>query len=202
MRIARGRGAIEAIALTIALATSLALAGCITTDMQTISPTAAEGAAIIFESVDGPPRPVSTRLAKSLDQAAQARKLVVVMRGGKALYHIRAYLAAHSEGNATALTWAFDVYDAERKRAFRLRGEERGSAGGWSAADDAMLQRIAAASVTQLVSFIASDRASAATAAVPTQDPSRDPSQGPALADSGPDAAGTPPALAYSVRPE
>src|SRR5262245_14897074 len=113
MRIARGRCAIEAVGLATVLAASLALTGCVTTGTQEISPTAAEGASIIFESVDGPPRPVSARLAKSLDQEAQARKLVVMTRGGQALYHIRAYLAAHSEGGTTALAWAFDVYDAE-----------------------------------------------------------------------------------------
>ena len=114
----------------------------------TVSPTAAEGATIIFESIDGPPRPVSTRLAQSLDQEAAARRLVVVTRGGQALYHIRAYLAAHTEGGATALAWAFDVYDAERKRAFRLRGEERAvGPASWAAANDAMLQRIASTSI-------------------------------------------------------
>ena len=107
------------------MAAALALAGCITTGTTTVSPTAAEGATIIFESIDGPPRPVSARLARSLDQEAAARRLVVVTRGGQALYHIRAYLAAHAEGGTTSLAWAFDVYDAERKRAFRLRGEER-----------------------------------------------------------------------------
>lgn len=200
MRIARGRCAIGAVGLATVLAASLALAGCVTTGTQTISPTAAEGASIIFESIDGPPRPISARLAKSLDQEAQARKLVVMTRGGQALYHIRAYVAAHGEGGATALAWAFDVYDAERKRAFRLRGEERGSAGGWNAADDATLQRIAAASIAQLVTFIASDRTGVgATAAAPTQGPANGPTEGPTLAGLRAGAAGTPPVLAYSV---
>jgi hypothetical protein len=188
MRIARGRSAVGTIAVAASVvALSVALAGCITTGTQTVSPTAAEGATIIFESVDGPPRPVSTRLARSLDQEAQARKLVVVTRGGQALYHIRAYLAAHSEGGTTALTWALDVYDAERKRAFRLRGEERGPTGGWNAANDEVLQRIAAASIAQLMTFIASDRTPTAAA------------QGPVFADGHPETPGAAPALAYSV---
>jgi hypothetical protein len=199
MRMARGRCAIGAIGFATVLAASLALAGCVTTSTQTISPTAAEGASIIFESVDGPPRPISARLAKSLDQEAQARKLVVMTRGGQALYHIRAYLAAHSEGGTTTLTWAFDVFDAERKRAFRLRGEERGSAGGWNAADDATLQRIAAAGIAQLMTFIASDRTGTGeTAAAPSQGPT----EGPIFAASSPGAAGAPPVLAYSVSTE
>ena len=124
MRIARDRSAIGAIAV----AAALALAGCVTTaSTPTVSPTAAEGATITFESIDGPPRPVFARLAKSFDQEAAARKLVVVSRGGQALYHIRAYVAAHIDGGRTTLAWAFDVYDAQRKRAFRL--QRRGARG-------------------------------------------------------------------------
>lgn len=201
MRIAVGRSAVG----VIAVAASLALAGCITTGTTTVSPTAAEGATIIFESIDGPPRPVSTRLARSLDQEAAARRLVVVTRGGQALYHIRAYLAANNEGGATSLAWAFDVYDAERKRAFRLNGEERaaGSAqgGSWNAASDAMLHRIASTSIDQLMTFIAADRTGPTAAAAPAR--------GPALAgivgDSLPAAAGqrtSPSILAYSVSTE
>jgi len=194
MRIAGGRSAVGVVAA------ALALAGCITTGTTTVSPTAAEGATIIFESIDGPPKPVSTRLARSLDQEAAARRLVVVTRGGQALYHIRAYLAAHNDGGTTSLTWAFDVYDAERKRAFRLRGEERaaGAQGGsWNTASDAMLQRIANASIDQLMTFIAADRTGPTAEAAP--------GPGSALAglvdDSPPAAAGqrpNPSTLAYS----
>ncbi len=198
MRIAVRRSAIGVIAVTAALA----LAGCITTGTTTVSPTAAEGATIIFESIDGPPRPVSTRLARSLDQEAAARRLVVVTRGGQALYHIRAYLAAHNDGGTTSLAWAFDVYDAERKRAFRLNGEERaagGAQGGsWNAASDATLQRIASTSIDQLMTFIATDRTG------PTAESG--PAPGPALAgmfgDSPPAAAAqrmNPSILAFSA---
>jgi hypothetical protein len=200
MRIARGRSAIG----IVAVAASLALAGCITTGTTPVSPTAAEGATIIFESIDGPPRPVSARLAKSLDQEAAARKLVVVARGGQALYHIRAYVAAHPEGGATSLAWAFDVYDAQRKRAFRLRGEERAagpSARGpsaWAAANDEVIGRIALTSIAQLMTFIAADRTPGATAAAP-------PTQGTALAaatdDFRPEAAGIFRALAAAPAP-
>jgi len=162
MRIARERSAIGIIAVV----ASLALAGCVTTSTPAISPTAAEGATIIFESIDGPPRPVSARLAKSLDQEAAARKLVVVARGGQALYYIRTYLAAHAEGGGTTLAWALDVYDAERKRAFRLNGEERAAGPrSWAAANDEVIGRIATASIAELMTFIAADRSGAGAAA-------------------------------------
>ena len=178
-----------------AVAAALAVGGCVTTSTPTISLTDAEGATIIFESIDGPPRPVSAKLAKSLDQEAAARKLVVVRRGGQALYHIRAYLAAHTEGGVTSLAWAFDVYDAGRKRAFRLNGEERAvGPASWAAANDAMLQRIASTSITELMTFIASDRTPGAAAAAP--------SDGPAVAGGPVPGLGRPatrPVLAYSV---
>jgi hypothetical protein len=157
MRIAVARSAIGAFAV----ATALALAGCVT-NQQTPSLAEAEGATIIFESIDGPPRPVSARLARSLDQEAATRRLVVVTRGGQALYHIRGYVAANAEGGTTSLAWAFDVYDAERRRAFRLSGEERASSSGaWTAASDQVLQRIASSSLEQIMAFIASDRTGA-----------------------------------------
>lgn len=161
MRIAGCRSAIGAVAVT----ASLALAACNATT-RTVSPSDAEGTAIVFESIDGPPRPVSARLTRSLDQEATARRLVVVPRGGQAVYRIRGYLAANPEGGATTVAWAFDVYDAERRRAFRLRGEERAAvgssaAGSWSAVNDALLQRIATNSVEQLMTLIASDRSPA-----------------------------------------
>src|SRR5262245_53331671 len=169
---ALGDGAIGRSAIGILVgAVALALAGCVTTSTSpTISPTAAEGATIIFESIDGPPRPVSARLAKNLDQEAAARKLVVVTRGGQALYYIRAYIAAHADGGQTTLAWALDVYDAERKRAFRLNGEERAAGrNSWAAANDDVLRRIAATSIAELMTFIASDRTGPTAEAAPAQ---------------------------------
>jgi hypothetical protein len=155
-----------------AVAAALALGGCVTTSTSTVSLTDAEGATIVFESIDGPPRPVSAKFAKSLDQEAAARKLVVVARGGQALYRIRAYVAAYTDGGVTTLAWALDVYDAERRRAFRLNGEERAvGPTSWAAANDAMLQRIASTSIAELMTFIATDRAPAAAAAAQSGGP-------------------------------
>jgi hypothetical protein len=146
------------------LAATLALAACNTA--QTVSPTAAEGARIAFESIDGPPRAVSSRLARTLDEEATGRRLVVVARGGQADYLIRGYLAVNAEGSAASIAWAFDVYDAERRRAFRLRGEEPApGTSSWGTVNDALLQRIASSSVTQLMTLIAGDRAPGAAVA-------------------------------------
>jgi hypothetical protein len=141
------------------------LAACVTTSRPQISLEHAHGATIVFESIDGAPRPAATKLLNGLTEEAKAHQLVVTPRGGQASYRIRGYLSAESG----AIAWAWDVYDAGRRRAFRLTGEERGS-GSWS--DDAALRRIARAAVEQLTAFIAADRApdaaTAAAAARPT----------------------------------
>jgi hypothetical protein len=71
---------------------------------------------------------------------------------------------------APSIAWAWDVYDAELHRVFRLSGEERaGPAAGrgaedriWAAADEALLRRIARNGMEQLAGFMASPPAPAA----------------------------------------
>ena len=97
---------------------------------------------------------------------------MVVTRGGQALYHIRAYVAAHADRGVTTVAWALDVYDAERRRAFRLNGEERAAGpSAWAAANDEVIGRIASTSIAQLMTFIAADRtgAGATAAAMPAE---------------------------------
>jgi hypothetical protein len=134
-----------------------ALVACMTTRPQ-VSAEHARGAIVAFESIDGAPRPAADRLLGNLTEEAKARQLVVAPRGGHVNYHIRGYLSA----DGGAIAWAWDVYDAGRRRAFRLTGEERAS-GSWN--DDAALRRIARASVEQLTAFIAADRAPGTAAA-------------------------------------
>lgn len=144
-----------------AAAAGVGLSGCISAGASAPTPAAAEGTAISFESIDGPPRPLASRLARSLDQEAAARRLVVVPRGGEAQYHVRGYFASHSDNGQTAIAWAFDVYDTSRRRAFRVRGEERTGAGAAWALDDTALARIAARSIADLMAQIAVERTGA-----------------------------------------
>jgi hypothetical protein len=131
--------------------------------------TAAREASIAFESIDGLPRDVSQRLTRDLDEEASARQIVVVPAGAKAAYRMRGYVAAHAEGPTTSIAWAWDVYDAELHRAFRLSGQERagataGTGRNLAAADDALLRRIARAGMEQLADFLASAPVPAAPA--------------------------------------
>jgi hypothetical protein len=130
------------------------------------------GVGVAFESIDGLPRDVSERLLRDLGEEAAALRIAIVPAGGEAAYRLRGYLAAHPQGATTSIAWAWDVYDAELHRAFRLSGEERaGPAAGkgtegrvWAAADEALLRRIARTGMEQLAGFIASPPAPAVPA--------------------------------------
>jgi hypothetical protein len=124
------------------------------------APADVRGTTISFDSVDGPPPAVVQRIVRDLSTEATARQIVVVPRGGQAMYRVRGYLAAHADQGQTAIAWAWDVYDGEQRHVFRLRGEDKAVAASrsWTAADDQTLRRIARTSVEQLVVFLGSPR--------------------------------------------
>jgi hypothetical protein len=71
---------------------------------------------------------------------------------------VRAYLAAKVERRRTSITWVWDVYDSDLRRAMRIAGEEqigRRVKDAWTAADDRLLGRIAETGMTQLAAFAA-----------------------------------------------
>jgi len=117
---------------------------------------------VAFESVDGAPPPVFQKYMAALKDEAGTRHIAVVTPG-EANYRLRGYLAAPVEGGA--LAWAWDVYDANQQRVFRLNGTEKGS----GIADDQLLRRVARAGMDQLAVFAAArpSTASAADAAPP-----------------------------------
>jgi hypothetical protein len=159
------------------LALCLTAAGCASIG-QTLGPSApARDLSIAFESIDGLPRDLSQRLVRDLNAEAAVLRIAVVPAGNEASYRLRGYLAAHAQGATTSIAWAWDVYDAELHRAFRLSGEERAgptadrdAAGrnpagrNWAAADEALLRAIARAGMEQLAAFMASAPAPAAPA--------------------------------------
>jgi hypothetical protein len=128
---------------------------------------------IAFESIDGLPRDISQKLVRDLNEEAAALRIAVAPAGSEASYRLRGYLAAHPEGSSTSIAWAWDVYDSELRRAFRLSGEERAGAtaggGNWAAADEALLRRIAHAGMEQLAGFAAAGPAPVAPAPAPAE---------------------------------
>jgi hypothetical protein len=89
--------------------------------------------------------------------------------GSDATYRLRGYLAAHagrsSATSVASIAWAWDVYDGNLHRAFRLSGEAPAGSAGGALADEAVLRAIAHAGMQQLADFAASAPAPAAPAA-------------------------------------
>jgi hypothetical protein len=139
-----------------ALALALAAAGC-TDGRPTASFVSARTTPIAFESIDGPPQAVFQKLVENLAAEAVARRVDVISREATPYYRVRGYLAAHVERQRIHVGWVWDVYDGEKRRVLRIAGEEPGSRRGgdaWTAADDAMLRRIARASMDRLAAFL------------------------------------------------
>jgi hypothetical protein len=146
------RGAIAALLV-------LCAAGCseTTSSNASLSASGASGPTIAFDSIDGPPVGVFNRLVDNISAEAQGRQLAIASREGGASYRVRGYLAAQVIRGRTHISWVFDVYDDVKVRALRIRGEEAGGRAGsdpWSIADEAMLRRIARASVDRIAAFL------------------------------------------------
>ena len=167
---------------------ALALAGC-NSDNQNLSVAQPRGATVAFNSVDGLPPAQFQKLVQDLNDEAQTRRLAVISREQSSVYRVRGYLAVKVAKRQTTVAWVWDVYDQDEHRALRISGEETTKVRHrdvWSAADDAMLRRIAHASMEQLAVFLISPEV-APGAAPPTTDPQV------AMADtavSSPEAAG------------
>ena len=126
-----------------------------TAALTTTSP--ASGPTLAFDSIDGPPVGVFNRLVDNLTSEAQARQLSIASREGAANYRVRGYLAAQVVHGRTLVSWVWDVYDDDKFRALRITGEEAGGRSGgdpWAVADEAMLRKIAKASMDRLSAYL------------------------------------------------
>ena len=150
--------------LTVACA--IALAGCIVDGQPNLTAAQPRGATVAFESIDGPPQAQFTTLVRSLNDEAQTRRLAVISRESPSAYRVRGYLAAKVVKGRTTIAWVWDVFDGDEHRALRITGEETAKGqqrDAWSAADDAMLKRIARTSMEQLAAFLTSPEVAPST---------------------------------------
>ncbi|MDR3466728.1 MAG: hypothetical protein P4M07_12350 [Xanthobacteraceae bacterium] len=124
----------------------------------TLVSTSAATNTVAFESIDGPPPQVFDRFVQVLDGEALSRNVAVVSRTAPAGYHVRAYLSAQVRGGRTLIAWVWDVYDRNQQRVLRLSGEEDGGRNGgrdaWTAADAALLRRIAQSALISLSGYV------------------------------------------------
>jgi hypothetical protein len=142
----------------VAATCALVLAGC-NPDNQAVSAAQPRGATVAFESVDGLPPGQFRKVVQDLNDEAQSRRLAVISREQSSAYRVRGYFAVKVMKHQTTVTWVWDVFDQDEHRALRISGEEIAKVrhrNAWTAADDAMLGRIARESMEQLAAFLTS----------------------------------------------
>jgi hypothetical protein len=175
----------------LALAGALALAACNPDGTASLDPAQPRGATVAFDSIDGLPPTQFGRLVESLNAEARTRRLAVTSREGPSAYRVRGYFAADVAKRETTVSWVWDVFDREEHRALRIAGTERVQdrhRKGWAVADDAMLRRIAAASMDELAAFLTSPAVAPGTPAPAASGPEQVALVG--ERDSSPEAAG------------
>jgi hypothetical protein len=151
---AAGSGRLETQS-ALALVAALALAGCQTGKEASLAAGEPRGASVAFDSIDGLPQDRFHTLVQDLNGEAQLRRLAVQSREQPSSYRVRGYFSAAVERGRTTISWVWDVFDNEERRAMRISGSEVAKSDkAWDAADDAMLQRIARSSVEQLAAFL------------------------------------------------
>lgn len=150
---------------------AMCTAGCVTDGQRTGALPADARSRVAFESIDGAPPAVFQKLVQKLGEEAEARQIPMVTRAGYAPYRIRGYVATSVVKKQAVVSWVWDVYDGETRRAARLSGEEPAGPAGqdaWSAAsDDAVLARVARSGMVQLAAFLAAPAASPGAAPAP-----------------------------------
>jgi len=155
-----GADKVRAWHLVAASALALTVAACAANGQMNATLVSGRSATVAFESIDGPPQPVFQKLVENLASEAVARQVTVISREATPSYRIRGYMAAHLAGKRVHIGWVWDVYDANKRRVLRIASEEpagpagRRSADAWTAADEAMLRRIAKTSMDQLATFL------------------------------------------------
>lgn len=162
-----------------AIALALGCAACTTSGSGPGPIAATRGPTVAFESIDGPPESVFTRMVQSLTAEAEARQVAVVSRTTPAHYRVRVYTASIVYPKKAVIHWVWDVYDADQRRVFRLSGEEPVTGAGsntWAAADEQVIRRIASTGMDRLAGFMAAPR-SAPTPAGPGSAPESPPAQ-------------------------
>jgi len=170
------RGAMRAAAryacrhgLVVGAACAVVLAGCKFDGQPNVSVEHPHGASVAFESIDGPPLAQFEKLVQNLNDEAQTRHLAVVSRDSQSAYRVRGYLAAEMDKGRTTISWVWDAFDGEQRRALRISGAEtiKSRLKGWQVVDDAMLQRIASISMGELAAFLTSPAVAPKSAAAP-----------------------------------
>jgi hypothetical protein len=162
----RALRAARCVSRLVAAVCAMVLAACSPDDRPGALADQPRGATVAFESIDGLPPGQFRELVQALNNEAQTRRLAVMSRESPSAYRVRGYLAAKVAKRETTISWVWDVFDRDDHRALRIAGEETAKGrhrDAWSAADDAMLRRIAGSSMDQLAAFLTSPEVAPST---------------------------------------
>lgn len=168
-----------------------AVAACKQEGPANLSMQAPRGATVAFDSIDGLPRGQFDTLVNRLNDEAQSRQLAVTSRESPSVYRVKGYMTATVNRGETTIGWTWDVFDRTQNKVFQITGEEiakertKKPDEAWKLADEAMLRRIAQASMDKLGTFLTSPEvapnlASATSPLIPAL----------AFGDTSPEAAG------------
>lgn len=128
------------------------------------------GATVALASFTGGPQDLDDRFAAIFADAAK-RGDISVAAPGNANYLVRGYLNARPEGDATAVAYVLDVFDAKKQRAQRVENEiivKAQATDPWSVVDNSVLAAVAAKSADDLAAVMTNTPEALAANAAPS----------------------------------
>jgi len=127
----------------------------------------APGVPIAVESIGGAPDTVASSFSSALASEANSRQVELVGGGADARFRVRGYLSAHpTEDGSTALSFVWDVFDSQKKRAQRVQGASvaraRAGADPWAGVDQTTVAKAASESMDAIAGFLTTSQSASA----------------------------------------
>ena len=135
-----------------------ALSACNEATTASRAPTVAPGVPIAVDSISGGTDAMRGSFSSAMSNEASVRRVDIVDPATNPRYRVRGYLAAEPTADGqTALSFVWDVFDAQKRRAQRMQGATvaRSSSGDWSGVDQSTVNKAASESMDQIAQFLA-----------------------------------------------
>lgn len=128
-------------------------------------------ATLSFAPIVGAPTDVSSKLSGSVVSAVSSKNVPVASgSSGKPDYTVHGFLVAAAESAGTKISYIWDVRGPDGNRAHRISGEEiiqgKPAKDPWTKVDQAVIDKIAGNTSTQLAAWVPTKAPAASTAAV------------------------------------
>jgi hypothetical protein len=148
-----------------------ALSACNETTTASRAPTIAPGVPIAVDSISGGPDAMRGSFSSAMSNEASVRRVDIVDPATNPRYRVRGYLAAEPTADGqTALSFVWDVFDSQKRRAQRMQGATvaRNSSGDWSGVDQSTVNKAASESMDQIAQFLAGQEQVRAASGTPS----------------------------------